>query len=1332
MNNLKDTIMKPRKKFKIVSRPPVKEEKGKMFRLFDFQTFDTETGKNDNDDDDKAKPSQRYFRIQMFGINEIGETCAFFVEDFKPFFYVKVPDKWNAENMMGWFSETKKQCRYSAKYCLSCVVERHHKLYDFTGDKDFAFAKCTFGNMSALYQFRKIITTTQYNDGLQFPVYESKIPALLRYFHIQNISPSGWVYINDNDVETPETKTTSCTYEYICSTRDIIALPDKETPVPYKICSVDIEASSSHGDFPLPIKDYKRAATQFVDALQLRISKQKLSKDAIEQWLKKALLAIFGFGAAIENIDLVYPKTPVTKDQVKEWTKILLATTLEDIVKENKNERIIKISSHFESIATMEKEEDASNNNDEIPAVANFAVQELNPPKTRGRSHIHGTETQKKNIISVYLLENEISREDKIQTLNAILTQSDLFPALEGDCVTFIGSSFLKYGQTEPYKKHCIVVGSCDPVPGAEIVSVNSEMACLLEWTQLIQEEDPDIIIGYNIFGFDYQFMFHRSKELDIVDEFCALSRVQGEICCKRDKETDEKVLESTQNRLASGDYDLHYPAIAGRLQIDLLFYFRRDYNLSSYKLDDVAGTMIRDDIKGVSCTAADGQTKLYSNNLSGLHIDDFIHLEISSFTSDYYLSGKKFRVKNIDYDVTVTDDPNGNIPNGKYNVITIDGLHPDLEPTKQTLKWGMAKDDVSPQDIFRMSKESASSRAIVAKYCIQDCNLVHHLMTKVDVLTGYIEMARICSVPINFLVFRGQGIKLTSYVAKVCREKQTLMPDLEKTQNDDGYEGAIVLPPKCAMYGENPVACVDYSSLYPSIAKGWNLSPNSKVWTKNYDLDGNLVKINDVLITAKNRAKLEDKANQYDNLPGYEYVEVTFDSFETHHKMTAAGTEGKKEKLKSGTKVCRWAQFPNNQEGIIPCIIGHLLKARKETRVKAESESDPFIANILDKRQLGYKVTANSLYGQMGSSVSTFFEKDVAASITAIGRMMIIYAKRMVEEVYGDSLYTSKSGEVVRTRSAYVYGDTDSVFFTFNLEDPVSGAPIRGKRALEFTIEIAQEAARLCSLFLPPPMALAYEKTLMNFILLSKKRYVGILYEFNPNKGKLKFMGLPLKRRDSCDYLKDVYGGILTILMKEPDNIEKAIEFLNTSLKSLVDGKVSMEKLALTKSLRSDYKNPAQIAHKVLAERIGERDPGNKPKPGDRIKYVFIENKDGKKLLGERIETPQYILQNKLPLDYHYYITNQLMNPLQQLFSLAVEKIYLYKGKKQKDIGDLHKTLEKLFVDSHSDLEIYMKKREKHCSGEVKKLLFDPFLNEIFNAQNGIQTLLQFYKRAQ
>ena len=93
---------------------------------------------------------------------------------------------------------------------------------------------------------------------------------------------------------------------------------------------------------------------------------------------------------------------------------------------------------------------------------------------------------------------------------------------------------------------------------------------------------------------------------------------------------------------------------------------------------------------------------------------------------------------------------------------------------TKQ-VKWGLAKYDVTPQDIFRMSNEGPNERAIIAKYCIQDCNLVHHLMNKIDVVTGYTEMSKICSVQINFLVMRGQGIKLTSYIAKKCKKRRRL-----------------------------------------------------------------------------------------------------------------------------------------------------------------------------------------------------------------------------------------------------------------------------------------------------------------------------------------------------------------------------------------------------------------------------------------------------------------------------------------------------------------------------------------------------------------------------
>ena len=170
------------------------------------------------------------------------------------------------------------------------------------------------------------------------------------------------------------------------------------------------------------------------------------------------------------------------------------------------------------------------------------------------------------------------------------------------------------------------------------------------------------------------------------------------------------------------------------------------------------------------------------------------------------------------------------------------------------------------------MTRGSDDDRAVIAKYCIQDCNLVHYLMNKVDIITGYVEMAKICSVPMNFLVMRGQGIKLTSYIAKKCREKGTLMPVMDKGSRDDGYEGAIVLDPKCDLYLDNPVACVDYASLYPSSMLSENLSHDSKVWTKEYDLAGNLV--------CETGEKDDNGLFIYDNLPGYQYVDVTYDTY--------------------------------------------------------------------------------------------------------------------------------------------------------------------------------------------------------------------------------------------------------------------------------------------------------------------------------------------------------------------------------------------------------------------------------------------------------------------
>ena len=854
----------------------------------------------------------------------------------------------------------------------------------------------------------------------------------------------------------------------------------------------------------------------------------------------------------------------------------------------------------------------------------------------------------------------------------------------------------MNYGNKDPNFNHCIVLNTCSNIPmeNSEVETYSSECEVLLAWQQLVQRENPDIIIGYNIFGFDYEFMFRRSEENNCVEDFLKLGRNKDEVCGTKDKDTGKWKIEESSIQIASGQHDLRFIKMNGRLQVDLYNFYRRGENLTSYKLDYVAGYFIGDMVKKIEYN--DNKTIINTSNLTGLLVGSFIHIEEIGYSVDYYADGAKYLVTEIDK------------ANCKFTIDNI--INPDFN---KKIRWCLAKDDVTPKDIFKMTNGTADDRSVIAKYCIQDCNLVHYLFNKSDILTGYIEMAKICSVPINFLVMRGQGIKLQSLIANECRKIRTLIPVIEKGDADEGYEGAIVLPPKCDLYLDNPVACNDYASLYPSSMISENLSHDSKVWTREYDLAGNLIE------------EFGEKDNNgkyiYDNLAEYEYVDVNYDTYRYFRKHPKAAAE----KIKCGYKICRFAQFADGESAIMPAILKKLLKARKDTRKMIPNQSDEFMKNVLDQRQLAYKVTANSLYGGCGAKTSSFYEKDIAACTTSMGRKLLTYGKRIIEECYSNKICKTTNHGSVLTKAEYIYGDTDSVFYTFNLQD-LEGNPIRGKLALEITIELAKEAGEIAASFLKAPHDFEYEKTFMPFCLLSKKRYVGMLYETDPNKCKRKEMGIVLKRRDNAPIVKDVYGGIIDILMKK-QSIPDAVTFLRNSLQNVVDEKYPIEKLIITKSLRSGYKNPKSIAHKVLADRITARDPGNKPGPGDRIPFAYISVPGKKVLQGDKIETPSFIEENKLKIDYSFYITNQIMKPIQQLFALVLEKIWVMQNKRpkllkyKKDVD----ILKQKYINNEDKFE---EKLEEFRCKEIKSLLFDEYLRETNNEKLGNQSVTKFF----
>ena len=1215
-------------------------------RLVSFEAKDIAFSGSDDDDSDTSYKCARdkEYTVKMYGIMETGQTCCVTATGFTPYFYVKVPSCWrtNDKKKLAETLYTQVGSRYWESTIMSMKLIRRNTLFGFDADTGSKFVRIDFCSEQARNKFKNLWytkvdgvrrLTTLDCGGVPLELYEAHIPPLLRLFHVQDISPTGWIQIETGKTRSVQPKQTSCDFEYFVHYASIQGDSQKQKSAPYKVMSFDIEASSSHGDFPLAKKDYTALAREIIRR---------------PEGLDVGTMVRHAFGSGSEHVSTIYCKT-VPQD---------LDTLLQKLVTTP-----IAIDCECKLLDQIRMSKRQSENDETTKAIANHFI-------------------------------------------------DCGFPPVKGDEVTFIGSSFYKMdGSTEPYLNDMLVVGTCNDnqeVPNTRIRSCETEEEVLLEWTRLVQQEDPDVIIGYNIMGFDFGFMYDRSTELGCEDEFLQLSRNRGEVCIEEDWQTGERDIATSQIVIASGQHDLRYISMPGRLIIDLYNVYRRDYNLVKYSLNYVSGQFIGDDVKEMNAEDDGRQTQIRCKNTAGVKVNSFVCFEHIVHSTDQHQGGAKFKVTSVDH---------------ASATFTVEGCVEEI--TKGTLRWGLAKDDVSPQDIFRLTAGTDDDRYVIAKYCVKDCTLVYDLFLKTDIMTSFVEMGGLCSVPMSFLVLRGQGIKLTSYMAKKCREKETLMPTINKGSSEDAYEGAVVLDPKQGVYLDDPVACVDYSSLYPSCMISDNISHDSKVWTKEYDLEGNLVEETGI--------KRADGEYLYDNLPDYKYVDVDYDMYKWQTKplrgggTRAAGTVAPQIKVKTGTKVCRFAQFPEDRLGIVPSILRECLAARKATREQQKIETDPFMKNVLDKRQLSIKITANSIYGQCGAKTSTFYDMDIAASTTALGRKLLLYARDTIEGCYANRrVQTEAVGECI-VDAEYVYGDTDSVFFKFNprRED---GTKIVGKPALELTIELAKQAGELATKFLKAPHDLEYEKTFWPFILLSRKRYVGMLYEEDVNKCKRKAMGIVLKRRDNAPIVKDIYGGVIDILMKERD-ANAASNFLSQSLDDLACGRVPMNKLVLTKALRGHYKNPAMIAHKVLADRMGRRDPGNKPKPGDRIEFVYIKTKKRGALQGEKIETPAFVKRQKLEIDYDHYVTNQVMKPVQQVFGLMLEDLDVFKRKYARRAKVWEAAVDKARRKEEAK-STNTSHEEKMRNKEVKELLFASSLAKIKRASSGNASIMQFLNK--
>ena len=702
------------------------------------------------------------YNIKLFGINEQGQSICVNVEKFTPYFFLEIPEniEWKKSHTNYFKSYITKQINdsthsYMVNDLLSVGVVKRQKMYNFSNFKKYKFIRLVFRNSIIMKFCEKIfyraIKLDCFKRKIKFIPYETNILPLLRFFHIRNVSPAGWIEIDSSKYEViREDKISRCQIEITTDWKNINNFKN-DSIGQITQASFDIECDSSHGDFPVPIKDYSKLTKDILDLYR----KIKLKTDEKQNFIELCLKQAFGLEVISEhnikyNINCVYTK-------------------------KNKKANLKQI------------------------------------------------EKVSKTVTSVFTLYR--TKDEHLEHITTVL--NDNFPEVEGDKVIQIGITVQKYGELDCYHRHILTLGGCDKIKNSTVEAFKDEKSLLLSFVKFIQTLDPDIITGYNIFGFDWKYLYDRAVELKIVNQFCKLGRLI------------DKPSEYTEKQLASaalGDNILKYVSTQGRVQFDLMKVVQRDHKLDSYKLDFVAEDFINDKVVEIN------QNKLKVKGNITLAENNFITLFVNG---DKYNEGEKFKILKIEGDILTINKKIKNL----------------LE--QGGVKWRLAKDDVGPQDIFRLQKGSDTDRATVAAYCLQDCVLVNKLVTKLCILSNNLAMANVCTVPFSYLFMRGQGIKIFSLVAKECRKDNMLIPVVRKDNNvsDEGFEGAIVLDPTPGIYDEDPITVCDYNSLYPSSMIERNISHDSIVVDK-----------------------------QYDNLPGFKYIDIPYDSYKWVDNINKAG----------------------------------------------------------------------------------------------------------------------------------------------------------------------------------------------------------------------------------------------------------------------------------------------------------------------------------------------------------------------------------------------------------------------------------------------------------
>jgi DNA polymerase elongation subunit (family B) len=433
--------------------------------------------------------------------------------------------------------------------------------------------------------------------------------------------------------------------------------------------------------------------------------------------------------------------------------------------------------------------------------------------------------------------------------------------------------------------------------------------------------------------------------------------------------------------------------------------------------------------------------------------------------------------------------------------------------------------------------------------YNRQDTMLLKKLDTKLKLLDLANELAHENTVLLSATM--GSVAMIEQAIINEAHSQNLIVPSRSKKPENNGAAGAYVAYPKKGMH--EWIGAIDINSLYPSVIRALNMGPETIVAQ---------LRPSATMEYIQNKVDSGDTfAGAWENMFGtleYQLVldrdraqEIIID-WESGESTSHSGAEIYEMIFDSNQKWCISANgtiFRTDKKGLVPGLLERWYSERKDMQAKKKTATDKKEIDFWDRRQLIKKINLNSCYGAILNQGCRFEDIRVGQSTTLSGRQIVKHMNAYINQCI--------TGEYDHVGQATIYSDTDSALFSIW---PVIKADVEAGKMTwtrDTCVEIYDAISDQVNDSFPNFMYQAFhcdpehgriirggrELVASRGLFVTKKRYAVLIYDLEGNRqdqdgktGKIKAMGLDLKRADTPKFVQEFLLDLLTKVLEGAD----------------------------------------------------------------------------------------------------------------------------------------------------------------------------------------------------